>query len=60
MPFACNYANEPCGIGCLKSIDEEIGEIKLMYGGGPISNRPKTNNSAVGVYINASIPISVR
>ena len=23
--------NKPCGIGCLKSINEEIGEIKRMY-----------------------------
>lgn len=23
--------NNPCGIGCLKSINEEIGEIKRMY-----------------------------
>ena len=25
------YENKACGIGCLKSIDEEIGEIKRMY-----------------------------
>ncbi len=25
------FDNNPCGIGCLKSIDEEIGEIKRMY-----------------------------
>jgi len=34
--------------------------LKRYGDGGPISNRPKTHNRSLGVFINASIPISIR